>query len=185
MGRSRKSVRLTQERLKELFHYDQNTGIFTRAKTVTYNSKRGDVSGYKDEFGYLQIQVDGRLYRAHRLAWLYVYGYLPENDIDHINRIGDDNRIKNLREVSRSCNNRNSGNSKANTSGVKGVSYAKKIKKWRAQIKIYGRVYVVGHYVDFDNAVCARLAAEQCVGWAGCAKISPAYQYVKQYIQKG
>ena len=73
-------------------------------------------------------------------------------------------------------NMRNCGNRKDNTSGVKGINWDKKSKKWKAQIRVYGKFYL-GCYKHLHNAVLARLAAEQCLGWPGCDSASPAYRY--------
>lgn len=91
---------LTAARLRELYSYDPDTGVFKRLRPVggarpSHPSGVGAVSE-----GYLKIRVDGRYYPAHRLAWLYQYGEWPKHHIDHINGIRDDNRIANLRDVS-------------------------------------------------------------------------------------
>lgn len=174
---------ITHQRLTELFNYNPDTGAFTRKKSVA-NQKAGCLVGCVEPSGYSQIMVDYKLYRAHRLAWLYVYGYMPENNIDHINRDRADNRICNLREVSQSCNTRNTSNPKDNRSGVKGVTFCKSRSNWESHICVFGKRRKLGYYVDFTDAVCARLAAEQCVGWAGCDSESPAYQYVKKTIKR-
>jgi hypothetical protein len=88
---------LTQERLKELLHYDPETGIFTNLTQRGGHAKKGAVAGTKNSIGYVCIRIDYDQYRAHRLAWLYVYGEFPEKFIDHMNEIRDDNRIINLR----------------------------------------------------------------------------------------
>lgn len=110
---------LTQAQLKELLHYDPDTGIFTwkqpRSGVVV-----GAVAGRKDTAGYWAIQIYRRIFRAHRLAWLYVYGSWPSRDIDHINRARDDNRLCNLREATRSENSYNRLK-KSDRQGVPGV----------------------------------------------------------------
>jgi len=111
---------ITQKRLKSLFSYDESTGLFTRIVTVS-NQIAGTIVGNKRPDGYLQVTVDRKHYLIHRLAWLYVHGYFPENDIDHKDLIRDHNWIENLRESSRACNIINTGNRCTNTSGVKGV----------------------------------------------------------------
>ena len=118
----------------------------------------------------------------HRIIWLYVYGYLPENDIDHINRIKDDNRLCNLREVSRSCNIRNACLSTNNTSNIKGVCFDTSRNKWISTIYFNNKAHTLGRYNNFHNAVCARLAAEQCLGWPDCDSRSSSYLYVKDNI---
>ena len=130
---------ITQDRLKEMLNYNEETGIFTRltsngAKTI--GSQSGFIS--KDN-GYVLIGIDGITYRAHRLAWLYVHGYLPENEIDHKDRIRHHNMIDNLRESTRKCNARNSSLSKSSTSKITGVSYDQFAKKYIGHITIDGK----------------------------------------------
>lgn len=167
--------------MKELLDYDSETGIFTRLVSLANCCNVGDIAGYLRPDGYIGINVDGSLFLAHRIAWLYVYGYLPENDLDHKDRIRHHNWIDNLREVSRQCNIRNSWNRKNNVSGVKGVSWNSQHKKWRAQIMVDRKSKCLGVYEDFGDAVSARLAAEQCLDWSGCYSNSPAYKYVQSW----
>ena len=175
---------LTQTRLKEVLNYNPKTGIFIRKTYASSNAPKGDVAGgISHRLGYHRINVDNESYLSHRLAWLYIHGYFPEHGLDHINRNVADNRIANLREAGKQCNARNYGNPKNNTSGVKGVFWHSQRYKWGAQIVINHKRKSLGLYNVFDNAVCARLAAEQCVGWNGCDSSSPAYQYVKELIR--
>jgi len=178
------STILDYEDLKKHLHYDPKTGIFTR-KISRASVKYGDTAGCLSGSGYLYIGVCGHYFRAHRLAWLYTYGYLPENDIDHINKIKTDNRIENLREVSRACNRFNIGNQKNSSTGVKGVHYTNigGYYYWLAHIRINNKLRNLGYYKDFDEAVCARLAAEQCLDRRYCESDSPAYQHVFKNIQ--
>ncbi len=178
----KKSKKLTQEKLKELFFYDPLVGYFTRKCDRGNRWYKGDIAGYIGD-RYLRIQIEGKNYQAHRLAWLYVYGYFPESDIDHIDRNKTNNKIANLRGVSRSCNIRNTGNTVTNTSGVKGVSYYKSRNRWVVRIRNGKIEKHVGYYKNFDNAVCARLAAEQCLNWSNCDSSSPAYQYVQEMLK--
>ena len=172
---------LTQKELKKSLHYNPDTGIFIRILRYAHCVKTGIVAGGLHN-GYVSIFVLGASYKAHRLAWLYVYGYMPENDMDHINKIKTDNRIENLREVSRQCNVRNTGNRSTNTSGVKGVCWCKTYRKWLAKITINRKTIYLCRHEDFTEAVCHRLASEQCVGWEGCDSSSPAYLYVKENL---
>lgn len=176
-----KEENLTQEELKRQLDYDHFTGLFVWKVSNTNTIQIGDIAGTMCH-DYINIGINGIVYGAHRLAWLYVYGYLPENDIDHKDRIKHHNWILNLREISRSCNIKNTGNWKTNTSGIKGVYLHKQSNKWIAQIKINYKKKYLGIYKDFDDAVCARLAAEQCFGWSDCDSCSPAYKYVKEHF---
>lgn len=162
---------LTQENLKKVLNYDKETGIFTRIKT-------GEIAGCLTPKGYLFISVENKRYQAHRLAWLYVYGYMPENGIDHINRIKNDNKIINLRECKQQCNIVNSDNRRDNTSGVKGICFDKQKNKWRSAIMVDGKQIHLGYFMDKLIAAKARLEAEIKYGWENYNSNSPAYQYV-------
>lgn len=75
-----------------------------------------------------------------------------------------------------------SNNNRINTSGIKGVVWHKRHEKWMARIKVNGKLKYLGYYTDFDDAVCARLSAEQCLDWAGCDSSSPAYKHVQRML---
>jgi len=110
---------ITQERLKELLHYDPDTGVFARLMSRG-NTTKGNIAGNIETNGYVVIYIDGKSYKAHRLAWLYVNGYMPSDQTDHINQDRSDNRIANLREVDRVTNGRNQRRASNNTSGIEG-----------------------------------------------------------------
>ena len=171
---------ITQVRLKELVRYDKDTGIFIW-KEHRQCVKKGAVAGSTHD-GYVRMKVDGWKCMAHRLAWLYVYGYIPENSLDHIDRVKNHNWISNLREVSSSCNLRNSKLRKDNTSGIRGVTPTNN-NKWDARIMVLGNAITLGRHKDFAEAVCHRLAAEQFEEWEGCNSSTSAYQYVKKNIK--
>lgn len=168
---------IAQERLKELFNYLD--GILY-IKVARSNAKVGDVAGYLHHTGYHHIKIDGKCYKRSRLVYCFHHGYFPENGVDHINRTKNSDRIENLREVTQQCNMRNTCNLKNNTSGVKGVHWSKKVNKWNARITINQKKYNLGFYKLFHNAVCARLAGEQCLGWEGCDSSSPAFKYIQR-----
>lgn len=174
-------IKLTQKRLKEVLDYDPKTGVFIWKQSGS-GRRKTLVAGCKHN-GYIRIKIDDNKYSAHRLAWLYTYGYLPEYRLDHKDRIRDHNWIDNLREASNQCNMRNCGNPKDNTSGVKGISLDKRDGKWQAYIIVNQKHCHLGCYKSFDEAVCARLAGEQAYNWESCDSSSPAYKYVKKYIQ--
>lgn len=144
--------------LKDFLHYDPETGHW--AWLVSGRGTRSPRAGTVGKWGYIVIQFNGKLYRAHRLAWFYMTGEWPKEDIDHINRIKDDNRWCNLREASRSQNNINSGMRKHNTSGLKGVFYrSDRPKKWQAKIGLNGRGKHLGYFNTKEEAHAAYLAA--------------------------
>ena len=155
---------LTQARLKEVLNYDPETGVFTW-KIGRPKAPKGGVAGYLNWKGYWIVCVDRVKYRAHRLAWFYVYGCMPDGQIDHINHEKLDNRISNLRVVSNKVNHRNMGKPSNNTSGVVGVSWFKTRNKWVARIRD-GKVYrCLGYFDDFNDAVEARLTAQKRLGY--------------------
>lgn len=143
---------ITQERLKELLAYDPLTGVFTWLIRPRHGHvKPGDIAGCLNG-GYVVIRVDGRPYKAHRLAWLYMTGCFPSDEIDHINRIKDDNRIANLREASHAENAQNKGLFRNNKSGHKGVSWNTKEQKWFVQICVNGEGMYLGIYECLEAA---------------------------------
>jgi hypothetical protein len=148
---------LTQARLKELFSYDEKTGFFVRHKRL---GPKKDIAGHVATKGHRQIMVDRKLYMAHRLAWLYVYGEHPKLLLDHINRNPDDNRICNLRLATNSQNQQNTRIKKSNKSGVKGVGYCLDSRSWRARITKNDKTFDLGRFKNFDLAVEARKKAE-------------------------
>ena len=87
MGQIGKITDITQERIQYLYDYDPETGVFIRKNEGWYNAPIGSVAGHKNAKGYIILKVDGEAYKAHRLAWLYVYGYMTKNEIDHISGI--------------------------------------------------------------------------------------------------
>ena len=145
---------LTQERLKELLHYNPDTGVFIW-RISRRGVKQGKIAGSISSDGYLFIGIDCRLYRAHRLAWLYITGEFPRHQIDHINHDRDDNRICNLRDVSMGENSRNRRKDPRNTSGHTGVYWLKAKKKWQASIKNRGKHYHFGWFCDIEDAKAA------------------------------
>jgi len=169
------------DRIHELLEYDPAIGDF-HWRIENRNYAKG-VNACRKTSGYLYIDVDGKYFMAHRVAWLYVYGYMPELMLDHIDRVKDNNKIENLREVSCQCNMRNSGNPKNNTSGVRGVSFHNRDSKWVASVKVNGVLHGLCSRSDFVEAVCHRLAAEQALDWDGCDSSSPSYKYVQKYLR--
>ncbi|MCK5611166.1 HNH endonuclease [Candidatus Pacearchaeota archaeon] len=170
--------KLTQKRLKELLHYDPKTGVFIWKKSTSNRVKIDSVAGSVSNDGYRLIKVDGKRYVASRLAWLIMEGYLPEHDMDHKNRIRNDDRWCNLRHASRQCNLRNAGISKNNKSGIVGVSWSKKYGVWVAQICINRKRVFLGQYVSKVDAIRKRWEAEKKYNFPNCNTSSTAYQYL-------
>ena len=146
--------KLTQKRLKELLRYNPGKGLFTWCKDRGGTARAGVVAGTEDGDGYVKISVDNKLYFAHRLAWYYVHGKFPDNQIDHVNGIRNDNRIENLRDVTNKENTsfllarKNSSDAyPLGKTGVKGVCvHRKKCRngkvyvRYRAKIKEKGKL---------------------------------------------
>ena len=153
---------LTADRLREALDYDPSSGAFRwRESRSGIVGGAGSVAGAPDGQGYRQIGIDGRLYREHRLAWMWVTGSWPADDLDHINGDRSDNRIENIRPATRSQNNANGRRPKDNTSGHKGVSFDKKRQRWHAYVsKNYKRCHV-GYFETLDEARLARAAAAE------------------------
>jgi HNH endonuclease/AP2 domain len=143
---------ITQKELKELLEYNPDTGIFTWNKKPNRRILVNSIAGFKS-LGYISIRLLGRIYRAHRLAWLYMTGSWPQKEyIDHINGIKDDNRFCNLREATNSENCFNSAKRPLNTSGYKGVSYDKSRNKWSVRATINTKKYFIGRYESAEMA---------------------------------
>ena len=154
---------LTQERLKELLHYDPETGVFTWKVQTSNRVHVGDAAGATEPNGYRRIRVDSGNYRAHRLAWLYVHGKFPEGKLDHHDRDKRNNRISNLRPATDSQNGLNKGLQTNNTSGYVGVSWDKQRQKWAAFLTLAKKVYL-GRFTNILDAIAARKAAEITFG---------------------
>ena len=154
---------LTQERLKELLDYDPETGVFTWKVKVNRKIVVGSIAGSKNPRGYIKIRIDKIAYSAHRLAWLYMYGCWPAKQIDHINRVKNDNRIENLRDVSQQNNVWNVSTPKHNKSGLMGVCYVKRDNRWLAQIKKNRKTIYIGSFVDANEAHQAYLKVKNSI----------------------
>lgn len=150
---------LTQDSLKSLLEYNPNTGIFTWIASYNNKVSIGDVAESKRK-GYIRISINNRLYSAHHLAWLYIYGRFPNKQLDHINNIRDDNRIKNLREVTNQQNCFNA-KSRSNSHGYKGVYKRNNCPKnpYAATITINGKSKYLGCFKTPQEAHNAYIKA--------------------------
>jgi hypothetical protein len=151
---------ITAERLREVLHYDQETGEF-RWKVRRHGVRLGAVAGCIDARGYWSIKIDRRTYRASRLAWLYMTGEWPKLLIDHDNNVSSDNSWENLREASDAQNQWNSRKPRTNTSGAKGVTWRSDAGKWQAQICVNYRHVYLGLFDDISEAAAAYVAASE------------------------
>jgi len=172
-------MKLTQEKLKELLGYSPETGVFTW-NVFKRNVKSGDVAGTVHPHGYTYIGVNGKRYKASRLAWLYMEGYYPENYIDHIDRDRGNDKWANLRHVSQSCNLRNASMKSTNKSGVTGVNWDKNKNSWHAQITVNYKNLWIGRFKEKIDAVKARWEAEKKYNFPNCNTTSSAYEFLKR-----
>lgn len=156
---------LTKEELKESLLYDKKTGDFFWVKKSNNQVKDGSIAGYITAQGYREICLSGVSYKAHRLAWLYVYSEMPIDQIDHINHIRDDNRIVNLRQATNKANHRNRTLQANNTTGISGIVSYKNGFRWKAQIKVNQVFIYLGLFADRFDAICARKSAENRYGF--------------------
>jgi hypothetical protein len=170
---------LTQELLKKLLHYNPSTGLF-RWKLPFGKQKINGIAGGKNSQGYTIISINSKLYRAARLAFLYMEGYFPEYHVDHINRIRDDNRWENLRHITQQCNNRNTSKRSDNTSGITGVTWNKLSKKWVSQISTNGKNKYLGIFGTLKEAAKIRWEAEVKYDYPNCNTTSSAYQFLQE-----
>lgn len=142
---------MTQEELKSILNYNSETGEFSWLPTKM-KWKRSNRVGSKKASSYMQVGIGDKVYYQHRLAWLYMTGEMPDSEIDHINGIRDDNRWCNLRLATSSQNGMNTALSSVNTSGIKGVSWDRRNKKWCATIKINRRTIWLGRHSSIESA---------------------------------
>ena len=153
--------------------------LFVRKKSLSTNVIVGRTAGSKTKGGYIAIQIDRKIHRAHRLSFLFMEGYFPENDVDHINRVKHDNRWCNLRHVSHQCNLRNANIYKTNTSGVTGVLFYKQTNKWGSSISVHGLRKHLGYFTNIQDATKARWEGEKKYNFPNCNTTSTAYNYLK------
>lgn len=138
---------VTQDELKSKLIYFPEDGYFIWKKL-------GNRAGYIREDGYKFIRLNNKLYREHRLAWLYVYGEMPSKEIDHIDGNPSNNSISNLRLSTSSQNKCNTKLRKDSTSGMKGLHWYKAYKKWQVKLTYNKKTKNLGYFEDFFEACC-------------------------------
>lgn len=146
--------KLDSTRLRELLSYDPNSGVFTWVAPTNRRIRVGARTGQVRPDGYSQLQIDGRRYLAHRLAWCYVYGDWPNGELDHINGLRSDNRVANLRVVTRSENMQNQRAPRGKNPYL-GVSYHRASGRWAAQLSVAGRNTHLGLFDTPEQAQAA------------------------------
>lgn len=154
-----KARQMTQKRLKEVLKYNPKTGVFKWCQSRP-GCVAGQVAGTLAN-GYRQIEIDYKLFRAARLAWIYQTGGWPENLVDHKNGVRDDDRWSNLRAATYAENARNKGICPRNTTGKTGVHPVKSSGKWGAEIGVEGRNIKLGKFECLGEAIAARCEAEK------------------------
>jgi hypothetical protein len=149
----RRSTPLTRERLMELLSYDPKTGVFRWRASPTNRANiipAGSIAGHSHKRGYVRILIDGRSHAAHRLAWLYVYGAYPADQIDHRDGVRRNNAIANLRDASNQQNQWNVGPKRTSQTGIKGVW--PKAGKYIARIQNGQRQQHLGYFETPEEA---------------------------------
>lgn len=145
-----KDNNISLEQLYSLLHYNRLSGEF-----IWLCGGRGwskfQSAGAKRPDGYEQIRVGGKTYLSHRLAYLYVYGFIPK-EVDHINRNRSDNRISNLRDCTPCQNRMNHTKYKNNKSGTSGVTWSKIRDKWQVRVNINKKTCHFGFYSELELA---------------------------------
>jgi hypothetical protein len=152
-------------RLREYFSYDPDTGVVRRRIGRASWTGAGEEAGsMRGEYRMVGLRLDGERYGmyTHRLAWALHHGRWPENEIDHVNGVKSDNRLANLREASRSENQRNVGKKRSATSRLKGASYHTTHRLWRARIRHGGSSLHLGWFrtEEAAHAAYAKVARE-------------------------
>lgn len=147
----------------ELFRYDYETGVLYwrwRVNSRVPKTLEAGTQGKSSSDGYRQVSIKGKDCRVHRVVMLMCYGFYGEGlDVDHINHVRDDNRLVNLRFVTREENQRNQSLSSKSTTGVTGVSFLKAGKKYIAQIMVNRKLIYLGIFETLEEAAAARAEA--------------------------
>lgn len=154
---------ITQALLKEVLKYNPKTGIFMWIKQRG-RASIGDIAGC-NKLGYIEIRVYGKKYKAHNLAFLYMTGKFPAGECDHINHIKNDNTWSNLRDVTHQNNKRNVKLLKTNSSGIVGVKFHKRDKKWMVYIGHDGKQLHLGNFDNIFDAAACRIKASRKYGY--------------------
>lgn len=140
------------QRLIEVLSYNPETGILVWRQTLSPRALAGSVAGSKTADGYITLGLDGKVLKAHRVAWALHYGEVPTSIVDHENRIKDDNKIINLRLASTMTNAYNQGLASNNKTGVKGVSFCNTKEMYRACCSVGTKRKTLGYFNTVEAA---------------------------------
>lgn len=141
-------MNLTASRLREALSYNPTTGVFLWVKPSGRRVKAGQQAGNPYSNGYLRVQLDGTEYLLHRLAWLWMEGEWPIDEVDHRNRNRADNRWVNLRPATPEQNKQNTAVRSDNISGARGVHWDTARQKWHASVCTNGVRKFLGYFAD-------------------------------------
>ena len=143
---------ITQERLHDLFEYREDGNLIWQVSSSN-RVRIGDTVGYLNISGYYRVQINGKKHFLHRLIYMYHHGHLTQGmDIDHIDGNPANNRIENLREITHSQNLMNAKIHKNNKTGIKGVCFLRKAKKYQVRLAINGKDIYLGCYTTLEEA---------------------------------
>lgn len=152
--------------LREILDYDPETGVFHWKVSRGRLAKVGDVAGGPDENGYVRLMAGGKKYRAHRLAFWFMTGDMPVQ-VDHINGNRSDNRWANLRAADPTINARNAAKRKDGKNPATGVRLHPSYRRWEARCSVGGKYTTLGFFDTVEEAVAARRAANERLGFHG------------------
>lgn len=148
-----KNPNITLSSLKNLLKYNHVNGVFTWLVKTSSRAMPGYECGYLTPAGYRRIKIKGHEVFAHRLAFFYMTGKWPNDEVDHINGIPSDNRFVNLRLCTHRQNLFNQKMKSNNSSGIKGVSFDLTRSMWRSRLTVNGYEKHLGYFSSKQKAV--------------------------------
>lgn len=154
---------ITQDELKSILSYDPETGLLVWIKPASTRVRSGQIAGCLRPDGYVFTQINKRRYMNHRLAWFYVHGVWPSDEIDHIDGNRSNNKLSNLRVATSKQNKENTPIRSNNTSGHKGVHWDKSRQKWMAFVVHNQKFLNLGRFDDVNDAVTAAKQARDAL----------------------
>ena len=142
--------------IREYLSYNKDTGDLTWIKKPSDRARVGAIAGSVNNFGYMHVGLKGKQYKIHRVAWFLYYGVEPTLDIDHINGDRSDNRISNLRELSRKDNQIAASKNRHKNTNSKGFYFCKAKELWHSWVKIDGTNHYIGRSTELFEIACRR-----------------------------